>query len=366
MKRNHERSNPQNVRNNNVPKYLTYDKTSNTYRHNENTLLVKRIVREYLAGSSLYSITKRFNDEGIKTFRRGFEWHPKSVSCILKNPVLIGEFLGNKKFCAPIVDKTDFDKLQTMLAKNQWKVSGRENENLVNILRGLAFCKDCGRRVHLAHQSVVRGKPIEIPYRYLRCATSSAGQKCSGRSYINATDFEVELFIEFLMSDPRKLTDKADTSQLKSVQSTIAKHETNIQLYTKTINNLLDLESAAPSDIKPRLIKLNKERDKEKTALDAANLELLRTQQKPFELEYLREFQKEYRLMDMGEADFKYEHAVRRMKELLRDNEIRLKLRTVLPRIIGRVVVDFVNGGFEVLNHRGQVVYQSMDLELAQ
>jgi Recombinase/Recombinase zinc beta ribbon domain len=159
------------------------------------------MVKDFLAGNSLHSIAKRFNDEGVKTFRRGFEWDANSCRAILRNTVLIGEFLGNKKFCEPIISREDFDTIKARLAKNVWGRKGREGENLVNIFRGLAFCSECGKTMHQAYMKICSRtqKPYAQPYRYLRCPSSTRGQHCSNRQYMKALEVEAEFFVNFLM-----------------------------------------------------------------------------------------------------------------------------------------------------------------------
>ena len=132
------------VAHNNVPKYVSFNPHTKTYTHNDKTPLVKRMVADFLAGNSLYSIAKRFNDEGVKTFRRGFQWSAKSCKVILQNRILLGEFLGNKQFCKPIVEPEDFEKVQARLAKNEWILPGRDGKNLVNIFRRIS-CLLCLR-----------------------------------------------------------------------------------------------------------------------------------------------------------------------------------------------------------------------------
>jgi len=62
----------------------------------------------------------------------------------------------------------------------------------------------------------------------------------------------------------------------------------------------------------------------------------------------------------------KYDSAVRKVEETLKDTEGRKKIRLLLPSLFGRIVCytqagGHDNGAFEVLDRQGKVVYSSLD-----
>lgn len=361
------------VAHNNVPKYLTFDPRSRTYRHNANTLQVQRMAKLFLDGNSLYSLAKTFNDEGITTFRRGFKWSAKSCKCILQNTVLIGEFLGNKKFCPPILDKDGFNKIQTLLAKNQWKVSGREGENLVNLFRGIARCSECGSALHLSHKLISSrtGKPYPNgAYRYFRCQNSMGGKGCSNRNYIPASELETEFFVEFLMKTPDGLL-TSNNSEIKAIsrQLTIKQGEkANIDKQMErlaVVNEDLSIEQ-----FKRAAARLKVASDAIQEDIDRLSVQLRQAEGSPVDCGEL----KTVVLAPMGIGgkkaavyDGNYDAVVKAVSYALTDNETRKKVRTLLPSLIGGIKLYTQLGdgaAFEVLDRRGKVLYTSIALSM--
>jgi hypothetical protein len=350
------------VPHNNVPKYLSYDKATKTYKHNANTEFVKRLVKDYLSGNSLYAISKAFNREKIRTFRRGFEWSAKSVRCILSNRILIGEYLGNKKFCEPIIGTEDFEKVQEMLAKHKHYNNKGRTGFLVNVFRGLAFCSACEKAMHMCNQSknYRTGKPMPEPYRYLRCPSHSTGKTCSNWQHVKIGEWEQEFFMEFLMKTPEVLIAGND-SEARRIKREIGILDARKREIGEQIERLAQaIKDYNFDQFKRRADKLKIENSKVQEQLDALSNELRRVQGAPVDITNLKQ------IVAGPKFDlWKYEQQLRKVQESLKDNEVRKQIRLLLPSLFGRMVCytqagGHGNGAFEVLDRQGKILYRSL------
>lgn len=113
------------VPHNNIPKYFTF--TNGKYVHNANTEIVKELVKGILSGKSLYAMADSLNQRGVKTFRSGYQWSGNSIRQILRNRVLVGEYLGVKNYVLPIITVDAFNKVQNILNQNKFN-RGKKGE----------------------------------------------------------------------------------------------------------------------------------------------------------------------------------------------------------------------------------------------
>jgi len=351
------------VPHNNVPKYLTYNPQSQTYEHNANTPLVAKMAKAFLAGDSLFSLAKAFNLDGIKTFRRGFKWSAGSIRCILKNTVLIGEYLGNKKFNKPIIARDDFDKIQVRLTDNRYKIRGRNAKRLANIFRGLAFCSECKKTMEVCYSNDRNGVPT---YRYLRCPSSSHSTACTNRHYVEAPEVEMEFFVEFLMKNPEGIITDND-GQAKAIKRDITVKQLEKAEIEKKLERLATVDSLGIDAFTKQATKLKSELDKVQQEIDFLNVDLRQVQGTPADYTELRKIV----LADItskSKSFQPYDEAVRGVQTALADNDTRKKLQMLLPTLFGKLIIYTEpggngNGAFEVLDRQGKIIYTSLDKE---
>ncbi len=370
QRKRNEIENGRPVPHNNAPKYFTWNKSKEVYEHNENTELVKRMVKMYLGGSSLYGIAKTFNKEGVPTFRKDAAWSSNAVRCILRNRSLVGEFFGNTTFFPRIVSDGDYARVQSLLSHNRSFNRGKAG-TLVNVFRGTAYCK-CGMSMNVLTQRIDphTKRPHKVPYRYLRCSTKGNGKGCLNSHVVRLNDMEEEFFGNFLLQDPRKMV--ADESQAEELHAQIAKAHLSIADLTKRIEKLLAVDLDVP-ELKKKLTTLTKQRDAEKGALDKLTTELSKVETAPSHFDDLKALCFEYDYEPDGatytDENLKlhlspkaraFDDAIKRMNETLKDNNVRMKIRTMLPMLIGRIVVHTSEKRFEVFNHSGKSIYQSL------
>lgn len=325
------------VTHNNVPKYFTFDEESQTYGHNDNTKVVTAIVDDYLAGNSLYSIATKLNEKKTSPFRYGSQWSATSVRSVLRNKALIGEFMGNPKFLPKIIEKEKFARVQVQLNRNKG-FAGQTGE-LMNIFRGVCFCT-CGKAMSVLSNSkdYRTKKKWKTPYRYLRCSTIGTGKRCDHKKVIKLEPIEDEFFGVFLLQDPRQMLGNTDNAELKRLKAKLTEHQSNIDRISDEISTTLALTKKVKSKIAEfaeEFDRLEAEREKEKAAIDELNLQISAVTAAPTDFKDIKKLFKN--IVSNTKA---YDDAVRSIKEDLKDNELRKKLRVLLPSQIGKIVVD--------------------------
>jgi len=129
--------------------------------HPKEAKVVKRVVREYLDGTTLRQIAFALNREGIPT-KMGAEWTNTALRRVLRSPHLIGktplngELLGEHK---GIINIDTWEKVQAKLRENSRLPA--QTISAKNALSGLIKCSSCNGTMTRFH-SFKRGKKCLI------------------------------------------------------------------------------------------------------------------------------------------------------------------------------------------------------------
>ena len=369
---------------NNLPKFFTFvsDNPANPkcrtgkYVHNKLTERLQELIEMFLAGKAMYSIAADFNNRGYKTFKGG-EWSGNGINKVLRNRILMGEYKGVKNYVKPVVDESTFNKIQIILNRNTYN-KGKKGE-LVNIFRGICFC-ECGHAMSIMSTEFKGQK-----YTYLRCASLTRGKiGCPYKSSISLPQMELDFILKFLAKDPWKLVNGEDNAEIKALQKQITAKTALLNQLTEDIERIFEMTRGLEiAEGKARLAKLTLERDEVKNELDTLNLKVSEIQDAPasksellktlftvsngdgkpmlkgegvaIELKHKTNGKEWTEIVVTDEQDAPWFHAY----QALQDNEWREKLRTVLPSLIGKIVVNTKKGQFFVHNRMGKVKYQS-------
>lgn len=218
--------------------------------------VVRDIFKWKLEGSSPGAIAERLNSTGILSpmeykkslgmkYATSFkgkvqaQWSAASVIRILKNPVYLGVLAQGKETTPSykvhrrvrkdesqwivvqgcheaIVTKTDFDKVQKVLAQDTRVCKG---ESVVQPLSGMVFCGDCG--ANMVRKTVPSGGK---KYVYYVCARNKGDKKqCSAHS-IRDTALEKIVLLSTQQQiraglDLQELLTLVDTASLRTVEA---------------------------------------------------------------------------------------------------------------------------------------------------
>jgi site-specific DNA recombinase len=185
--------------------YVRDHETGKATINEAEAIVLRRIVRQILAGESLNAVARQLNAEGVASpfASKGItasrvvkyaRWWPSAISRILHDPAYKGEgfalrgMASNGRNAArprkdwielppdcypPIVDPADWDRLQEVFSANKGDVT--RNKKHPALLRGMVYCALCGRRAYLT-KNTHRG----AHHLYYRCA--SVTQRLNDRS----------------------------------------------------------------------------------------------------------------------------------------------------------------------------------------
>lgn len=156
------------------PGWLTLsDDREDWIENKERVRLVRRVYRMSLDGLGAYAITKILNKEDVSPFGRSKHWQSCSIKHMLKNRAVLGEFQSYKRttcrkgriavgepeldYYPAIIGQADFYANQAIMAGRSRKASGRKGKRYVNLFSGIAFCSECGAKMHLKQRDKRHG-----------------------------------------------------------------------------------------------------------------------------------------------------------------------------------------------------------------
>ena len=130
-----------------------------------------------------------------------------TINQLLRNPILKGEYRGNKAYCEPIISEAQWDEIQSILSSHH-KQSPTNRQYLFS---GLIRCPKCGRKMSSAYQH---------KYSYYRCPDRV---DCDFRKLINQEKMETWLLdnieedfnVNVTMEDKKKESPQKYRNQLK-------------------------------------------------------------------------------------------------------------------------------------------------------
>lgn len=109
-----------------------------------------------------------------------------SLTRLLKNTMLCGEYRENKQYCESYITREEFDKLQEIMKRN---VKENRSENIDYLFTGLIKCPDCGRR--LAGSKAYCNKSYgQYLYKTYRCNHNGNNNACIFKKRVNEKALE--------------------------------------------------------------------------------------------------------------------------------------------------------------------------------
>ena len=152
----------------------------------------------------------------------------KTISNLLQNPLLCGEYRGNLSYIQePYIDRETFDRIQKMIKRNtKTNTIARDY-----IFGGLVRCPECGTvlRGTTNHNKAKNGKTYI--YKMYRCARWAYSRNCSYNKVVNENTLEKLMLtnIETYLADAKiKAAEIKDSDAFKIPQNNI--DEINAQI----------------------------------------------------------------------------------------------------------------------------------------
>ena len=132
-----------------------------------------------------------------------------SLTKLLSNTMLCGEYRGNKNYCEAYLTREEFDRLQALL-KNNVKCNTEKRDYLFS---GLIKCPVCGRKLAGNTQVRNRSKDKVYKYKYYRCANHLTNATCDFSKRISENVIErlllgnIERYLEVAKIKSAEITD---------------------------------------------------------------------------------------------------------------------------------------------------------------
>ena len=258
-------------------------------------LIVEYLNKNHYLSPRGYGITGCVSDE-----ETSYEWNPTTVCAILTNEVYIGNTIQNKKTVISykvkklravdksqhirventheaIIEKDIFFKAQAIKEKNSKMVSKQYDY----LLKGVLYCKHCGRQLQVVLKKENKSKNPKIPY---IVDTDSKKRGCYARN-LNYPKFEVKMLdairkICQIYTDREKLeetyqrySNKA-TDMLSSIKKQLNTVNQQIEQSTAKIEQLYEdkLNKLLPEDVFIRISQRHIE-EREQLKIKANNLQ---------------------------------------------------------------------------------------------
>ena len=149
----------------------------------------------------------------------------KTISALLENTMLCGEYRGNPNYCEAYLTREEFDKLQKILKQNV-KVNTEKRDYLFT---GLLKCPHCGARLAGGTQvNKVRGK--DYRYKRYRCPNFRLHSRCDFNKSLSENVLERKLLkdIEQFMEEA-----KIKYSQVTDADSELTKQYDIEEIYQR-------------------------------------------------------------------------------------------------------------------------------------
>jgi len=142
---------------------------------------IRAAVALYLGGKSLRYLCAYLDAEGIPT-RRGGSWVPKTLSDVLRNPVLAGRRVDGKGRTVlkvpPILNPDTWARLQAELDRKAFKKGAARTG--IDILCGVVVCAKCGGPMYRIRTQNIRKDGSKQYNVYYRCwGTATSPSRCA-------------------------------------------------------------------------------------------------------------------------------------------------------------------------------------------
>ncbi len=210
--------------------------------HGVESVIVKDIFSMRASGNGSRMIAEHLNQQGI--LMRGRKWTYKQVLRLLKNEIVIGKIIFNRKdrktnalrpreewiivdSHEPIIESNMWEQVQKMLAADAASAVGSARSNFV--FSGMLQCGLCG-----SYMQIVSAKGRSRRYKYYLCVDAQNGRGCGC---------------------PRIPADKADEALLEFVCKNLFSRENVLPL----ISELKEVSSTWSIEHDTRRVKLQKD-----------------------------------------------------------------------------------------------------------
>lgn len=183
------------------------------------------------------------------------KYHYNSIIRMLSNPLFKGEYNGIEGFCEPYIDKTRFDKIQSLLGRN---VKVRHNER-VYTYSGLLICAECGCNLAgSTHNYTLKSTGERKSRKSYRCNQYYLRKLCTHKKLLNENAVD-----KFIVANLTKELEKYKVSyEIKAKQVDNSAKRNKLERKIARLKDLYLNELITLDEYKADLSRFNAELDK--------------------------------------------------------------------------------------------------------
>ena len=269
-----------------IPKWLFYSESSGKIEpFPERASLIRMIFELSCAGMGAYSIAKKFNISGYKTWGNAEFWQESYIKKIIHNRAVLGEYQphilrreSNKSirekigepiqnYYPVIIEERLFFAARDSARQRQQSGKGRKGKTLSNLFSGLIYCRHCGSSMRFMNKgSGPKGGT------YIRCSNSILAGKCQSHSYSYPT-FEALVIAKLRQLDMKTISMdveyKSHYSDLIEEQSLIESKLSEIEKTEQYYLELFDITNL--KNVGEKLLELHSDKETYMASLSDLN-----------------------------------------------------------------------------------------------
>ena len=354
--------------------FIGEPKQPGQFKLNGHAETIQRMVREYLAGDSMYSIAKGLIRDNVPTLAGG-KWSQGTIGHLLGNESLRGTVTikGGRleNYYPAAITQGEYDRLRVKLHANVERRGGNAHSDYVaNLFRNRCKCSACGGTV-----TSQRSGPKHLYF----CKNRRVGL-CKTKRMVNIGNLETDFFLYFLAASPDELLGKQDgehSAKTTAIQSRITKLDADIAGAVELLGTV------AITELKNKLAGMEAKRQHAKAELDALNNSMLsvNTPQAFIDIKALFKTlwthptiklagSKGHYTAYINKADLlkvkaedwtrmekaadELEKAEQVISAALKDNSVRKRLLQLLPSIVSHLVINLEKNAYAVVLHNGK------------
>lgn len=167
-------------------------------------------------------------------------WY-ESASRLLKNPMLCGEYRGNKNYCEAYITREKFDKIQELLKRQTKNNSTREY-----IFSGLLRCPSCGGVMAGCPHTTKNAYGENYIYNKYRCNNHYTQRICNFGKFVNQNVLErlllseISSFLKKSQLDSKNVVERTNGSDSKKMLENLKAQVTRLN-YSWQTGKILDV-----------------------------------------------------------------------------------------------------------------------------
>jgi DNA invertase Pin-like site-specific DNA recombinase len=299
---------------------------------------IKRIFSEYMVGKGTSHIVRDLVKDQVPKINSFATWRATGIRALLLNKQVTGTLkLRGQEFPAylpAVVPIDDFNKVQLLIGKNRTR-KGKLDGNINNLFNGIAKCARCNGALGVRN-STSRTKTN----RYFYCLNSN-DFRCKDRNTIKREDAELVIFGALLKSLPSIVLKQQDTELVRDVD----RLEVELNQVENKIKDTRSLIGAvAVEELKADLIQFQGEKE-------IINRRLIEARVKA---------------NDNRTAPTRFFDFIKLLNADLLDQEIRRKLKNILPSIIQEIRMDLTSGDISIQLKSGEWLVIATEAQAAE